>query len=172
MIWVQGDLNLILTANESGIIVCELLNSNNGKYFTPINRTIFLTCTNESQTIRLIYHPYLTTLPGKYNFNLNITGFYNYSENFKIILGMAYIILLLVITLFSIGVILILVKRKQIIGKTEITAPKDETKQLELDQIPNRNIVCPECKKPIEGGLTFCPECGVRTHEFLRHNPP
>ena len=32
-------------------------------------------------------------------------------------------------------------------------------------------IKCPSCRKVIQEGLTFCPECGERIPEFLRYNP-
>lgn len=32
-------------------------------------------------------------------------------------------------------------------------------------------IKCPSCRKAIQEGLTFCPECGDRIPEFLRYNP-
>jgi rRNA maturation endonuclease Nob1 len=32
-------------------------------------------------------------------------------------------------------------------------------------------IKCPSCRKLIQEGLTFCPECGDRIPEFLRYNP-
>jgi hypothetical protein len=161
----------VITANESGIINCEFKDSNNGKYFTSVNLTLSLTGNNESQNLRLTFHPHLTTLPGKYNFNLNITGFYNYSENFEIILGMGYIIMLIIIMIFGIGIILILVKKKDSISVISITSPSEETIPSEQAQIPSRKIQCPECKIFIKEGLTFCPECGIRIPEFLRYNP-
>jgi DNA-directed RNA polymerase subunit RPC12/RpoP len=35
----------------------------------------------------------------------------------------------------------------------------------------HKKINCPNCKKEIDEGLIFCPECGHRIPEFLRYNP-
>ncbi|MFX0155369.1 MAG: hypothetical protein ACFE9Q_12675 [Candidatus Hodarchaeota archaeon] len=171
LIWIEGQLTLTLTANESGIIFCEFKDSNNGKYFSQINKTISLTGNNESQTFRLIFYPHLTTLPGRYNFILNINGIYNYSENFDIILGMGYIFLILIISIFGIGLVLILVKRKESLIKKPVSAPTEVETSSELDQVTSREINCPDCKMLIEEGLAFCPECGSRIPEFLRYRP-
>lgn len=171
LIWIEGELELLLTANDSGLIRCEFKDSSNGKHFTQVNRILNLTGNNESQTLQLIFHPHLTTLPGRYNFVLNITGLYNYTENFEIVLGMGYIILTLIILIFGIGLISILMKRKESISVKTATAPPGGSILSELDRIPSRKIQCPECKKLIDEGLAFCPECGVRIPEFLRYNP-
>ena len=171
LIWIEGQLTITLTANESGLIFCEFKDSSNGKYFTQINRTIFLTGNNESQTFRLTFYPYLTTFPGRYNFVLIINGIYNYSENFDIILGMGYIVLILIISIFVFGLVLILVKKKESLGIKPVSGPSEEEISSELDQVPSRKITCPDCKKLIDEGLAFCPECGVRIPEFLRYRP-
>ncbi len=171
IIWIEGILNLLLTANESGVITCELVDIYYGRFFTPINKIFTLTGNNESQNIKLVYHPFLTTFPGKYTLNLRITGLYSYTENFEIILGMGYIILILVIIIFGIGIIIILQKKSEGKSKIPTTAPTDEAKPSETVQVPGKKIQCPECKKTIDEGLAFCPECGIRIPEFLRYNP-
>ena len=82
---MEGILNLVLTINESGIINCEFIDPTNGKYFTPVYKTITLIGNNESQNIRLVYHPLLTTFPGRYILNLRIIGLYNYKKNLRLI---------------------------------------------------------------------------------------
>jgi len=171
LIWIEGQLNLILTANETGLITCEFKDSNNGNYFTQVNRIVNLTGSNESQAIRLKFYPHLTTLPGKYNITLNITGFYNYTENFNLILGMGYIILISVLTIFGISLIIIFVKKKDLKTVKPISISTEESIVSELEEVPIRKIQCPECKKLIDEGLAFCPECGSRIPEFLRFNP-
>ncbi|MBA7605513.1 hypothetical protein ES703_12646 [subsurface metagenome] len=171
LIWIEGQLNLILTANETGLITCEFKDSNNGNYFTQVNKIVNLTGSNEAQAIRLKFYPHLTTLPGKYNITLNITGFYNYTENFDLILGMGYIILISVLTIFGIGLIIIFVKKKDLKTVKPISVSTEESIVSELEEVPIRKIQCPECKKLIDEGLAFCPECGSRIPEFLRFNP-
>lgn len=171
LVWIEGYLNLYINSNESGLITCEFEDSSNGKYFTQINRIINLTTVNQTQIIRLIFHPHLTTFPGRYNFTLNITGFYNYTENFKLILGMGYIILILVLWMFGIGLVIILVKKKDSIITKPVSVPTEGLIPSELTEAPSNKIQCPECKKLIDEGLSFCPECGSRIPEFLRFNP-
>lgn len=171
LIWIEAHLLLKIASNQSGVIWCDFTEFNEGKYFNKINRSIEILGTNETQTIRLVLKPHLTTLPGKYNFTLNIGGLYDYVEQFEAILGMGYIIIIAVLVIFCIGIILILRKTA---GTKKIKV--DSSTQMDsistsLDEIPGNKIKCPECKKPIDEGLTFCPECGSRIPEFLRFNP-
>ncbi len=171
LVWIESHLSLILNSNESGLINCEFKDSNNGKYFTQVNRIINLTGSNHTQVIRLIFRPYLTTLPGRYNFTLTITGFYNYTENFELILGMGYIVLTLILMIFGIGLIIILVKKNEGIITKPVSVSTEGLIPSELSDVPSSKIQCPECKKLIDEGLAFCPECGSRIPEFLRFNP-
>lgn len=172
IIWVEGHLTLTIAANESGTIICEFTDSQDGNYFTQINKNVNLTGNYAIQVVQFIFHPQITTLPGNYNFTLNITGLYTYTENFEIILGLGYVLLLLIITIFGVGVIAILTKKKGI-EKSKVTtlSTSDDSKSSGTDEIPISKITCPECKKLINEGLTFCPECGARIPEFLRFNP-
>jgi len=171
LVWIEGQLNLFLISNESGLINCEFKDSNNGKYFTQVNRITNLTGFNQIQVIRLIFHPHLTTLPGRYNFTLNITGFYNYTENFELILGMGYVIIILILMIFGIGLIIILVRKNEGIITKPGSSSTEGSIPSELIEAPSSKIQCPECKKLIDEGLAFCPECGIRIPEFLRFNP-
>ena len=45
---------------------------------------------------------------------------------------------------------------------------KKKNKKGKGSQIPESKIQCPECKKIIDEGLTFCPECGSRIPTFLQ----
>jgi len=172
IIWVEGHLTLTLTANESGSITCDFRDALNGNYFTIINEVVDLAGNYTSQEIQFVFRPHITTLPGSYNFTLNIEGLYDYSETFQLILGMGYVILLLILTIFSIGVIIILVKKKGSESTKEsiLSVPEDSIPS-DGESIPINKITCPDCKKLINEGLTFCPECGARIPEFLRFNP-
>ena len=170
VIWIEGVVDLIVTANESGIINCELIDSNSGKYFTTVSRTFILIGNNQSQNLRITYNPLITTLPGKYNINLTITGLYTYTENFEVILGMGYIILLFILGIFIIGLILILRKKIEVKSKKPTISLLEEPKSSEIIEGTSKKISCPECRKLIDEGLAFCPECGIRIPEFLRYN--
>lgn len=171
LVWIEGQLNLFLISNESGLINCEIKDSNNGKYFTQVNRIINLTGFNQIQVIRLIFHPHLTTLPGRYNLTLNITGFYNYTESFDLILGMGYVILILILMIFGIGLIIILMKKTGVKIIKPVSVSTEGSIHSEISEAPGSKIQCPECKRLIDEGLAFCPECGSRIPEFLRFNP-
>ncbi len=171
LIWIEGRLTLLLTANESGLINCEFKDSQEGKFFTLETQSIILMGNNDSQRVQFIFKPHITTLPGKYNFTLSITGFYDYRENFSIVLGMGYIILLFILIIFGLSVVVIILKKKD--GKVPKTISSSSEEQLpsSVSEVPSSKIQCPECKKQIDEGLTFCPECGGRIPEFLRFNP-
>jgi hypothetical protein len=171
LIWIEGHLTLYLTAEESGMISCEFEDSKDGILFTTINEVINLTGNSEMQTIQLIFRPLITTLPGNYNFTLNITGYYEYSENFEIILGMGYVIFILIVIIFGTGIIIILAKKGGTKVVDSVIVVPDDSVQPVSGEIPISKISCPECKKLINEGLTFCPECGSRIPEFLRFNP-
>ena len=172
LFWVEGHLTLTLVANESGTITVEFTDSLNGNYFTQINEDVILMGNNEVQVVQFKFLPHITTLPGNYNFTLNITGLYNYTENFEIILGLGYVLLLLITTIFGVGVIIILTNKKGIEKpKVTILTTSDNSMSSNINEISISKIGCPECKKLINEGLTFCPECGARIPEFLRFNP-
>lgn len=170
-VWIEGSLSLFINSNQSGLIICEFKDSNNGKYFTQVNRIVNLTGFNQSQTILLIFQLYILTFPGKYHFTLNISGSYNYTENFELILGMGYIVLILILMTFGISLIIILVKKKGSKLIKQVSTSPDTSIISESREVPSRKIQCPECKKLIDEGLAFCPECGSRIPEFLRFNP-
>ncbi len=171
LIWIEGRLTLRINSNQSGLITCQLQDSKNGKYFTTVNKVVNLTDNNETHIIRLITKPHITTLPGKYNLTLNISGLHNYSENFEVILGMGYIVLILIVSIFVIGLVLILVKTKKGKEAKPAFSAASEPAPSSLREIPSNKIKCPECKRLIDEGLSFCPECGGRIPEFLRFNP-
>ena len=83
---------------------------------------------------------------------------------------MDYIILLLIITIFGIGIIIISKKQIGDKNKSSVTSLVDET-ETEVVQIPSNKIKCPECKKEIDRGLTCCPDYGVSIPKFLRYHP-
>jgi ribosomal protein L32 len=56
--------------------------------------------------------------------------------------------------------------------KKKSSAKKKKSKKAEgLAEPLIGQIKCPSCRKLIQEGLTFCPECGNRIPEFLRYNP-
>ena len=56
--------------------------------------------------------------------------------------------------------------------KNKDSAKKDKSNQTKGSNEPLiGQIKCPSCRKLIQEGLTFCPECGERIPEFLRYNP-
>ena len=171
LIWIEGRITLRITSNQSGLITCQLQDSKNGKYFTTVNKVVNLTGSNETHTILLITNPHITTLPGKYNLTLNISGLHNYSENFEVILGMGYIFLILIVSIFVISLVLILVKTKKGKEAKPAFSAASEPAPSSLREIPSNKIKCPECKRLIDEGLSFCPECGGRIPDFLRFNP-
>ncbi|MFX1572541.1 MAG: hypothetical protein ACFFB0_07320 [Promethearchaeota archaeon] len=169
--WIEVQLILKITSNQSGQVSCEFMDFKGGKYFKSVGKSINLNGNNETQTVRLFSRPSILTFPGKYNFSLNISGLFSYNKDFEIIFGMGYITLILFSSILGIGLILILIKKSESKGiKTATPTPK-EYSLAEIAEIVNNKITCPECKKVINEGLAFCPECGSRIPEFMRFNP-
>ncbi len=169
--WIELQLTLKITSNQSGLISCEFTDFKSGKYFKSINKSVSLNGDNESQTVRLISRPYLLTFPGKYNFSLNINGLFSYNKDFEIIFGMGYIALILLSSILGIGLILILIKKSDSKIIKAASPTLEEYSPAEIAEIVSNKITCPECKKIINEGLAFCPECGSRIPEFMRFNP-
>ncbi|MHA2006807.1 MAG: zinc ribbon domain-containing protein [Promethearchaeota archaeon] len=171
LIWIEARLVLKIESNQSGVIWFDFTDASDGRYFGKINKSIEILGTNKTQTIKLVLKPRLMTLPGKYNFTLNVGGLYDYSERYEAIMGMGYIILIAVLVIFIIGIIIILrkndgYKKIKVIPRTQV-----DSISASLEEISENKIKCPECKKLIDEGLTFCPDCGSRIPEFLRFNP-
>lgn len=169
--WIEIQLTLKITSNQSGLISCEFSDFKSGKYFKSVSKSVNLNGNNESQTVRLISRPYLLTFPGKYNFSLNINGLFSYNKDFEIIFGMGYIALILISSILGIGLILILIKKTESKVIKTASTTLEEYSPAEIAEIVSNKITCPECKKIINEGLAFCPECGSRIPEFMRFNP-
>jgi len=171
LIWIEAHLTLKIESNQSGVIRCVFTENTGRTYFTVINRSVEILGTNETQIIQLVLKAHITTLPGKYNFTLNIGGIFDYMEQFKAILGMGYLLLITILIIFVLGIILIIRKTRssEKIKNLSLSRPEPLLERTD-DEIVNK-IKCPECKRLIDEGLIFCPECGSRIPEFLRFNP-
>lgn len=172
IVWLEGQLKLNISSNQTGIIFCSLseLSSNTG--FSNVNQTVDLIGNNISQEIILKAQPSFFTLPGIYRFDLNITGIHTYNENFEIIFVLGYSILTIISTAFFIVFIIVLVKHKGVVKSKSFSQTIEGNGALGTSTGILGKIKCPECRKTIDEGLTFCPECGARIPEFLRYNPP
>ncbi|MFX0059238.1 MAG: zinc ribbon domain-containing protein [Candidatus Hodarchaeota archaeon] len=170
LIWLEGQLRLNISSNQTGQIYCSLNELSGNAGFSNVNETINLIGNNVSQTFVLRTKPSFLTFPGIYRFDLNITGLYTYNESFEIVLAMGYSLLTIISIAFTIGLIMIIYKHKSA-TKLKSTSKVIEAGTLGTSSGISGKIKCPECNKIIDEGLTFCPECGARIPEFLRYNP-
>jgi len=172
LVWLEGQLKINISSNQTGQIFCYLneISANSGFY--EVNQTINLIGNNISQEILLKARPNFFTFPGTYRFELIITGIHNYNENFEITFVLGYSVLTIILAAFIIGLIIILINHKKVIKSKTFPQVTDGTESLGVSSIIHGKIRCPECHKSIDEGLTFCPECGARIPEFLRYNPP
>lgn len=170
LIWLDPQLRLNISINQTGLIQCLFSETNGPIFFSTGNYSLTLVGNNISQIFYLKLIPVITTLPGLYQFSLNITGAFSYNENFEIIYGLGIIPLVLVFSALVIFPIIILVKKsKEIKGVKIEEITYDIKTETPLSSISGK-IHCPKCHKAIDEGLTFCPECGERIPEFLRYN--
>jgi len=167
LIWIEAQLNLNITSNETGQITCVFFETSNQGSFNPVNRTVDLLGGNASQMVIIKSKPGFFTFPGVYQFTLNITGQYMYSENFEIIFAMGYSLMILFLIVFIVSLIIIIKRRSKVEEKETVGA----SSTVSVEDAPLGKIKCPECHKTINEGLTFCPDCGARIPEFLRYNP-
>ncbi|MBY9004088.1 MAG: zinc ribbon domain-containing protein [Candidatus Lokiarchaeota archaeon] len=169
LVWVDPQLRLNISVNQTGQIQCLFRETAGQLFFSSGNYSLSLVGNNISQIFYLQVVPLITTLPGVYQFSLNITGVFSYSENFEIVYALGVIPLILIFLVIIIVPIIILVKKPKGVKVKEM-ATVDE-------YVPTRSTIagkinCPKCRKSIDEGLTFCPECGERIPEFLRYNAP
>ena len=171
LIWIECQVSLNITSNRNGNISIRLQDSSGGNYFSVDSELLELDGTNQSNTVLLRSQPQLFTLPGNYEFSLDISGALNYNDSFSVILGMGYLILLLVYLVVLIAIPIILTRKVEeetyIPSSEAISTPVTETDA----SAPAGKIKCPECRKEIDEGLTFCPDCGARIPEFLQFSP-
>ncbi|MHA1669058.1 MAG: DUF7575 domain-containing protein [Promethearchaeota archaeon] len=172
LIWIDPQLKLNISVNQTSQIQCFFSETNGPQFFTSGNSSLSLIGNNISQIFYLQIIPLITTLPGVYQFSLNITGAFSYNENFQIVYGLGPISLILVFSVIIIIPIIILVKKSKGFKdvKIEEIASTEDYKPT-TSSIAGK-INCPKCRKAIDEGLTFCPECGERIPEFLRYNAP
>jgi hypothetical protein len=171
LILIAGSIKLNISSTTSGSIYCALNEQSGDQYFLKINQTIEIIGDNQSRIIIINVNPLITTFPGEYHFTLNITGLFTYNESFEIFLGMGYSVLSIVIIFIAIVIILFILRRrnsKKSKGK-KVTAIDQNNLSGQIS-VPGK-ISCPKCKRLIDEGLSFCPECGERIPEFLRYNP-
>ncbi len=172
LIWIDPQLRLNISVNQTGQIQCFFRETPGPQFFSSGNYSLSLIGNNVSQIFYIQLIPLMTTLPGVYQFSLNITGAFSYNEDFQIVYGLGIIPLVSVFSAIIIIPIIILVKKSKGVKDKkmeEITyTDKSEPK---MSSIAGK-ILCPKCRKAIDEGLVFCPECGERIPEFLRYNAP
>jgi hypothetical protein len=172
LIWLEGQLRLNISSNQTGQIYCSLIELSGNSFFSNVNQTLNLTGNNISQIFILKTNANFFTFPGTYQFELNITGLHTYNESFEVTLAIGYSLLTIIIISFTFGLIFILIKHRTKYKKKP-TSGVTEIPELQVSGTGiSGKIKCPECSKTIDEGLTFCPECGARIPEFLRYNPP
>ena len=174
IIWLECQVELKITSNQSGQINIVLDNIGTESYFNTLTQNINITGNNQTQSIILKLQPKINTLPGRYQFVLNITGLFTDNQDFQSILGMGYIMMILYIGLFFIPLVFILIRKFE--PKEDLitsTSKPPDTKVYEtIEGLPSKKIMCPTCQEIIPEGLPICPECGERIPEFLRYSNP
>ncbi|MHA1106502.1 MAG: hypothetical protein ACTSPN_12410 [Promethearchaeota archaeon] len=172
LIWVDPQLRLNISANQTGQIQCFFRETPGPQFFSSGNYSLSLAGNNISQIFYLQVIPLITTLPSVYQFSLNITGAFSYNEDFEIVYGLGIIPLVSVFSTIIIIPIIILVKKSKGVKdeKMEEITYSDKFEPT-MPSIAGK-IHCPKCRKTIDEGLVFCPECGERIPEFLRYNAP
>jgi hypothetical protein len=183
-LWIENSISLKITSNISGKIRYTLADSFGGQYFEIQRSNVVLNDKNEEKKLNIDIKPHFITLPGEYRFFLLISylnatddqesgGEQIYEVDFKVILGMGEVYLLILSIIFGTAILIILTEKTEIeLNQTQTSSQGATKAQVEtISDAPAGKIKCPNCKKVIEEGLTFCPECGNRIPEFLRFNP-
>lgn len=171
ILWIEGQLILNISSNQTGQIYCQFSEVTGRAGFSNVNLSVDLIGNNISQTIKIISRPNILTLPGMYQFVLNITGLHTFSESFEAILIMGYGLLIITSIIIIVSLIIVLTRPGKTKEEELKLATPSEHGSLSVSTAPAGKIKCPECHKTIDEGLTFCPECGARIPEFLRYNP-
>jgi len=170
ILWIEGQLKLNISSNQTGQIYCHFSESTGKAGFNSVNISVDLIGNNISQTVEIISRPSILTLPGMYQFILNITGLHNFSESFEVILILGYGLLIITSIVIIVSLIIVLTRRKTTEEEMKL-ATFSKPGSMSIGTAPAGKIKCPECHKAIDEGLTFCPDCGARIPEFLRYNP-
>ncbi len=171
LIIIEGHIFINISSANSGQIHCALTEQSGDQYFVNINQTIEILGNNQSQVFKIRIIPLFMTFPGEFHFTLNITGLFTYNETFDIFLGMGYSLFTIILGFIAFMIIIVVLKRRnnnKAKKSKEISLPSTK---VSTQPVLKGNIACPNCKKVIDEGLAFCPECGARIPEFLRYNP-
>jgi len=127
--------------------------------------------------------------PGKYQYNL-IIYYFNESEatpiqqqlfislnnEFKLALGVSWLLIILGIFILTIFPIVFREEKLKKEGVSvsvtpQVYTPSFQTQVTEVNQAESTRpgyIRCPDCKKEVKEGSSFCPECGYHIPKFLR----
>jgi hypothetical protein len=170
LIWIEAQIEISITSNESGQVYIVISDNYANIYFNIVNETKTLTGNNQTDTFILKTQPKIQTLPGIYQFTITIGGLFNYTQTYESILGMGYILMFILIAAFAISLIVIIFKKSKISETVDYVTPSEPTTYESAEGLPAGKIKCPKCGSKIPEGLTFCPECEERIPEFLRYN--
>lgn len=176
LIWIESQLTLTVISNRTLTLNC---------YFGDPGLVSFtLTNTNHdiignsiSQKILLRIYPQLFVLPGKYQLSLLVIPIgtsEQHSETIEVVLGMGFIFLFCILLIFGTAIIVILTRKEDIDEEKLATMSVGSAIGSSISggvHLPAGKIKCPGCRRIIDEGLSFCPECGDRIPEFLRFGP-
>lgn len=170
-VWIEVFLTIEVVSNVSGQIKCTFIDKDGGKTFKMVRAHKELNDNEVPIHLKLTSRPNLSTLPGKYVFVILVSyipeggdesdSVQIYDDVFKVVLGMGYLFLFLILIVFGTAILVVLAKK-------EVVEPKKKPTSTSSTRIPEGKVKCPDCEKLIDEGLAFCPECGSRIPDFLR----
>lgn len=147
-----------------------------------------LNLTSGSHEITIPVKPTFGAIPGAYNYSLEIS-FVNSSSGVpvsqriysinpgEIIVTMGDTWLIVVSAILLFGSLIIIIRKEKlreekpgVSGTTQTYVSDTKISEVSQDTESSKPgfIKCPECKKDIKEGSSFCPECGYHIPKFLR----
>ena len=144
LIWIEAQIQISITSNESGQINIAINDNYANVYFNKINETKTLSGNNQTDTFLLKTQPKTSTFPGLYQLNISINGLFEYSQSYESILGLGYILMFILIAGFGIPFIYIIYKRVKMKQPSSISASEPISYQ-SSEGVPAGKIKCPKC---------------------------
>lgn len=184
VVWMAGTVELSVLATQNQTVWC-MIDNGLGLMFLPANFTFDLV--EGTNTIVFPLKLVLEAMPGRYSYRLQVSvnaEFTNvlYRQNHQtyIALGLPSLVLVFVTLGGFLGIAYARNRQKKALSPTPAETSAAETGTLpstpdeggpQALTAPPGKIRCPSCKKVIEEGTVFCPECGHRIPEYYRYNP-
>ncbi|GAB4307226.1 MAG: hypothetical protein Kow0069_04590 [Promethearchaeota archaeon] len=176
-VWYSGELVLLVVSSANSTIWCRVLAVEKYAFRDEVVQRQLEAGVNRV-VVPLVALP--NALPGNYSYLVLVSEQSSpfladlYEGEFSVVLGGGLPTLVAAILTFAVAGTVTLARGKKSapVEPVPVVLPASSpVSPTPLTGAPPGRIKCPTCKKDVEEGSQFCPECGARIPEYLQRNP-